>query len=310
MTSFINNIKKRIEINSANTDVEKQLVFLKYTYPSDIKIQGQIVNFEKLGIKGESSILTPLIYNYQKAFKLKDELDVNFFIKENKLFCSVSSVVVEVQTAEEIFILHEIWVEGCYNFLLPDYNDLVILDIGMNVGLASLFFAQKLPSSKVYSFEPFLPTYEQALVNLQLNKNITNIHPNNIGLSSTDESLIVDYSPSQRGRVGVWGTRLILEKIDEVSKQTLNLKSFNNVFKKIISENDHSQFVLKIDCEGSEYGVFEFLDLSLLENVKVILMEWHNNGPDEIEKVLLKKGFQVLSFNPKSKKVGMLYAFK
>jgi len=54
-------------------------------------------------------------------------------------------------------------------------SDAVILDIGANVGIMSLKFAQKVPEGKVFAFEPTHYAYQKLQRNLELNPFIQNI---------------------------------------------------------------------------------------------------------------------------------------
>jgi hypothetical protein len=56
------------------------------------------------------------------------------------------------------------------------------------------------------------------------------------------------------------------------------LKSAAQVFAKIIEDAKakHLDIVAKIDCEGSEFAVFEALETAgLLSEVSVFMVEWH-----------------------------------
>lgn len=91
------------------------------------------------------------------------------------------------------YLIKEIFEEGAYNFHIPTKKDIIVFDIGMNIGIASLFFAGRANVKKVYSFEPFAPTYEKAVRNFQMNSDeIKNkICPYQIALGNHEEKNIV-----------------------------------------------------------------------------------------------------------------------
>src|SRR6185369_17215134 len=69
-------------------------------------------------------------------------------LPETKIHYSDRKITITIQeinyyptTYEEIFILFEIFCNGIYNFIPP--GPCIVLDIGMNVGFSSLFFASK-----------------------------------------------------------------------------------------------------------------------------------------------------------------------
>jgi hypothetical protein len=83
------------------------------------------------------------------------------------------------------------------------------------------------------------------------------------------------------------------------------------VFKGITSDYPDIDIVAKIDCEGSEYEILDSLAATgQLGQIKIIMMEWHNKGPDALVKHLQDFGFIIFSRMPRSKNVGTLYAIK
>jgi len=73
-------------------------------------------------------------------------------------------------------------------FLKKDYavnfsSDAVLIDIGLNRSIASLYFATYPNIIKIYAFEPFKPTFELAKKNLELNPQLSKkINAFNFGL--------------------------------------------------------------------------------------------------------------------------------
>src|SRR5690606_30090481 len=150
---------------------------------------------------------TFLLYGIDLFTRLLRQAHLSFQILNEYLICQTNGVLIPVTTNEELFILNEIWVNGCYNVIPQTNKPLVVIDVGMNVGYASLFFSSQPFVSKVYAFEPFQPTYEQGLVNLGYNADLLpKIQTHNFGLSRAHTVLEVDYSPEHRGRAGTWGT--------------------------------------------------------------------------------------------------------
>lgn len=305
---MINFITKHIKLRLSSNQDYKNAIYIQYDFPGHLEIEGNSFRFKKLGLEGDLGQLLPIVNNYKKALELNKIGD--FSISEGKLFYSIEDINIQIHTAEEVFILHEIWIEGCYNFK-TNSNKLIVADIGMNVGLASLYFAKMHEVEQVLGFEPFGPTYQQALENLKLNEKLNSkVITFNYGLGENEKSLEVNYSSEHRGRTGVWGTDLVNEKVSNEQKERIQIKEFNSEFKKIVEKYPNHDFVLKIDCEGSEYGILENVDNHLLQNVRLIMMEWHKKGPEELERILIKNDFKVFSFNPKSSYVGMIYAIR
>ncbi|NCT52286.1 MAG: FkbM family methyltransferase [Microcystis aeruginosa G13-03] len=205
-------------------------------------------------------------------------------------------------------------------FYIDEQQELIIekpcvaIDIGMNTGFASLFFANRANVKAVYSYEPFKATYDQALRNFALNPNLAEkIKAFDYGVGARDEIIQVEYDYAVKGSVGITGIDEQLKPF--ASKQTatanLILKPFTDVFKGITSDYPDIDIVAKIDCEGSEYEILDSLAATgQLGQMKIIMMEWHKKGPDALVKHLQEFGFIIFSRMPRSKNVGTLYAIK
>ena len=237
----------------------------------------------------------------------KKKLSGSYKIVNDELYFYFDNKVLLISNVSDIFIINEIFVERCYNFKLPFNESVVIIDIGMNVGLASLFFAEKSQVNKVYAFEPFLPTYELAFKNFELNPNLSKkIKAYNFGLGKKDERISVNYNSEKPGinttlNKSPWFENDIYEEIE--------IKSAIEVILEIIKEVETSSSIaLKIDCEGAEYAIFESLfSQRLPEQIKMIILEWHFQGSDKLEEPLLMNGFKIFSTSL-GKDSGLIYA--
>lgn len=233
----------------------------------------------------------------------------HFEINGNQLLLSIDGITLEIQTAEELFIVSEIFINKCYEFHLK--GECAVIDIGMNVGIASLYFASMPSTTKVYGFEPFKPTYEQANVNFNLNSHLKGkIVPQNLGLGLNDEKLSVEYSAQHRGRVGIHGSRLVKDHIENTNLEIMKIQSASTVLDKVRLEANVQQFVVKMDCEGAEFDIIKNLQLNdNLRFIQMLLMEWHEQEPLSIIETLLANEFKVFKMNYSSI-VGMIYAVK
>jgi hypothetical protein len=86
-------------------------------------------------------------------------------------------------TFDNFYVVQELFAEGVYSIHL-NTEKIVVCDIGMNVGIASLYFAGVNNVTKVYSYEPFPETYQRALANFSLNPLLKDkILPRNEGVA-------------------------------------------------------------------------------------------------------------------------------
>lgn len=214
-----------------------------------------------------------------------------------------------IESPEEFFIIKEVFIEKDYNLLSKD--DLVVFDIGMNIGISSLFFALNKNVNKIYSFEPVLPTYTQAVYNLGLNTAYSKkVEAFNFGLGGSTRVEKVLYNAQAKGNCGIrLDSSLVLDK-NNAEEIQINIKNIVEVLPNLLAKHAEQKKVLKIDCEGAEYEILEKLsELNLLADVDVLLIEWHDKGAKILEDLLIKNNFRIISRYLTSI-TGMIYAFK
>lgn len=306
--SLFNKINYRLQYHSSRSPWKKRALYLVYTQPDDFGWAGSHLVIKKMGIQLAENQGLWLLESYHQAMPLIQYATQFVYIPErDSIRLEIASLLFEIQTAEDLFILKEIYIEYCYNFALTN-KEVVVIDIGMNVGMASLFFASRPDVTAVYGFEPFAPTYEQAQHNFKNNaKYAAKVKPHLFGLSSKNEHLTMPYNYLSKGRVGVY------ETISEKDRQqiTIELRAIHEILPTIIQQHPQAALVLKIDCEGAEYELLETLhQQGFPDSVKAILMEWHQKGPDPLIRILQAHGFSSLSLHPQNPIAGMLYAFK
>ncbi len=92
---------------------------------------------------------------------------------------------------------------------------------------------------------------------------------------------------------------------------SVQLQSVNQILDGLFLQYPRSPVLLKIDCEGEEYAIFENLtNTGYLEKVCCVLVEWHEKGAEPIVKVLRQHGFQLLQLPHATANCGMIYGFK
>ncbi len=224
---------------------------------------------------------------------------------------TIRGLTYSIKSEEDLFILTEIFEHQCYNFQTS--GETVVIDIGMNIGIASLFFASDPNVRHVYSFEPFKRTYELACANLRLNPTFeAKITPHNFGLAGQDSTQELPYIEERKGSLGVQGmpSNFTPAAVD-LNVQRIELREAAAVLRPIFAANPHANIVLKMDCEGSEYGIFENLAAAgMLGRFQAVMLEWHREGPRPLRDALHEHGFEVFTFGDHPSQVGMLYAVR
>lgn len=171
----------------------------------------------------------------------------------------------------------------------------VVIDIGMNIGLASLYFASREDVHDVYGFEPFRPTYEQALFNFRINPGYAGkIHPCCYGLGSEDKVLALEYYARTPGRMST------VKTIDEIhpsrnygtTTETVQIRNAADDIRLIAERHRDKKILVKCDTEGSEKEIFENLqEKGVLKDIDMIIVEYHFSYDVCLQDIFRKSGF-------------------
>lgn len=228
---------------------------------------------------------------------------------KNGILACFNDLRLYIETTEEFFILKEVFVEKDYNLLSNE--SYVVFDIGMNIGISSLFFGLQKNVEKIYSFEPVVNTYEQAVYNVSLNEKLSpKIEAFNIGLGATTRVEKVLYNPQAKGNCGIrLESSLVIDK-NNATEIEINIQDICAILPDLFGKQARQKKVLKIDCEGAEYEIVQKLNESgLFSEIDVLLIEWHDRGAGILENILIENNFRVVSRYLTSIS-GMIYAFK
>ena len=172
-------------------------------------------------------------------------------------------------TIDEYTII-EIFGEDCYNIKIP-FEPKLIIDAGANIGISSVYFANKYPNSHIKSIEPEKNNFEYLLKNCNQYKNISSYN-NAIWNNNTNIEI------KDRG----YGTRGFV--VEEVSHQSIS--SFKAItIKDLLGENSYID-ILKLDIEGSEKALFEKNYNQWLPLVRCIIIEFHDRILDGCSKTV------------------------
>jgi len=214
----------------------------------------------------------------------------------------------------DVVVAHEIFVDGVYAFTFP--QGCVVVDIGMNVGYAALYFATLPHVVQVIGYEPFPATFRQACHNVNANPRLANrISLVNAGVGSTNASVEAHFDYARKegmsasaapGRQPDGGSARHGESV------RVHLEDCVEVVAGVRRSFPDRPIVLKIDCEGAEYEIVERLTSQeeALAGVAALILEWHERGPEELTGCLREAGFATVSRRPFGPETGMVYAFR
>ena len=308
MSSLLYRINQRLKYRKAKTRTQQRIIELNLQRPRVID-QGQHWFIPEanaqLPKKGYD-----LIFDWFDLFiQLPKRLNGQYTNEEGRLFFSFKDLKISITSFSEVFILNEIFYQKCYQVRMPQQEKLIVLDMGMNVGLASLYFASLPQVDKIYAYEPFEPTYKQGLENLALNAKLKQkIEAFNYGLGDSDKQVEVPYNSENSGT-----NVTLLDKTatgQQGSSITLQIKDAGKELQKIAAQHPGHKILIKLDTEGAEYEIFDALFATQLpENLIGFLMEWHVKGPETLEQRLTSEGFRLVS-TVIDANTGLFYAFR
>lgn len=215
---------------------------------------------------------------------------------------TIDGITVRERHLTDFDIVNEVILDNSYGFELMD-SDYIVIDIGMNVAIASLYFANKTGVKKVYGFEAFPDTYEQALANIALNPSeIKNkIVAENFALSDENAKKKVAVAVEETGWRNIFSN-------DESKRQAeIVCRDAGEVVREIIDKHSE-KIILKIDTEGAEFSIFTSLDQKgCFDSIDVIMMEYHGN-PEKLISTLRKYRYKI--FVQGKKWCGLIHAVK
>jgi FkbM family methyltransferase len=208
-------------------------------------------------------------------------------------------------------VVNELFSDNYYN--ISTARPCVLLDIGMNVGYASLYFSTFDNIKKVYGYEPFTDTFTIAKENFASNESFKKkIYPNNYGISNYTGTVNV---PLLEGGSVIASTEESFIKNHHIHSSNsiqVKVRDILEVLKEIKEENPGHDLALKIDCEGEEYNIFETMHAhNAFDRVVFFCVEWHFKGSARIKEIMLLNNFIVFD-TPKSLEgeYGMIYGFR
>lgn len=230
----------------------------------------------------------------------------SFEIQDDCVLATMDDIRIALRHSSDFVAFEEIYLRNTYDFFYRA-RPAVAIDIGMNIGLASLWLAHEENIERVYAFEPFPETFQQAKENLARNPALARkIHAENIALSDCEGTRALGYRKDFPGGMSIFG-----EEDAAGDAQSIVIKKAGDVLCPIFAaEKDHDIFV-KIDCEGSEYEILDDLERAgILDVPKVYVMETHLGREQELLERLRRHGYAYFDQYDGRGGLGALYAVK
>jgi FkbM family methyltransferase len=176
----------------------------------------------------------------------------------------------------------------------------VIWDIGANLGVASLMFAQNPNVSHVYAYEPLPHTFTLTTRSVAANPKLSRkISLENLGIGKDDRELQVRYTAKAKSAIGLATIPSRLKNINNIQAEdmvdvTIRLADAAEVLRAIRARHPKVPILLKLDAEGAEYEIIDrLMETGALKEIKATAIEWHDSpGEKYLTSRLLASGFQ------------------
>lgn len=219
-------------------------------------------------------------------------------LKQNKIKVSllVNEVAVDVilrKDTSDLFVLNQVILQNEYAPLYDmisqreDRNEIkVIVDVGANIGVTTLYFSSLFPKASIYAIEPSGRNFEILQENIDVN-GIAAFPINKALLASPAKVKLINTFRDKRD----WSTRVVRSECEN----DIEAVAFTDL--KLALGLDKID-ILKIDIEGHEVELFNSKAfLSELETVKFIAIEIHEEEADRIAIIntLQKHGYTLIS---------------
>ncbi len=147
--------------------------------------------------------------------------------------------------------------------------EIIIVDIGANIGAFSIAACKYYPHAKIYAFEPLPQNYENLVLNLEQNNcshNVVAVH-SGVGKSDKPRKMNAKLQKNSGGASMFTQPNKYIFNVEAVPMTTID---------SIIEKYDLPHIsLLKIDCEGCEYNTL--YNSKYLKKVKCLVGEWHLN---------------------------------
>lgn len=207
---------------------------------------------------------------------------------------------------DTIGIYREIFVEKCYTpswFYSPQPAQ-VVLDVGANIGIFSLFLHIAAPGIRVLAFEPHPATYQRLVDNLTTNNALDSITPHQIAVSSGPGE--VRFAAPSSDAAGQSGHYSALESNTGFAVPCIGLSDAVTMAGGLID-------LLKVDTEGAEAEIITTAPEAIWTKIARVVVEYHDlTKRDQVEDYLKKVGYRcrVVPAPNFEHHLGLIYATK
>lgn len=224
------------------------------------------------------------------------------YLKENNLFLKKSNdyIIHNSQLKQNIYlrkkgsdidVFKQIFMDDEYKPLVQAIKSKnikinVIVDLGANIGLSTIYFNNIFENVNIYAVEPDSKNFKQLKLNIS---NKENIFTENVAIWSEKIDLVENLAKPFKGGED-WSKTFIASENADIGEKIKGITIDELINKYNLTTID----LLKIDIEGAERYIFDLKnDLNFLNQTKVIAIEIHDEFTirTDIYQILKKYGF-------------------
>lgn len=180
---------------------------------------------------------------------------------------ATSPVVLRIPSSD-VNVFEQVFVDNEYDFHLTDVPRCIV-DAGANIGLASVYFASRLPQTRIIAIEPDPDNFRLLTMNTAPYPNVEPI----LGALWNQNTLIRLVDPG----VGSWGfTTRNLATVGKEEPEPAGVTTEGMTIDEIMTRFGVDRIdILKLDVEGAELEIFQ--DASAwIDQVDALIVELHD----------------------------------
>lgn len=210
-------------------------------------------------------------------------------------------IVADLETFHDLVTAWIIFCRGEYH--VPRDAELIV-DIGANIGLFSLFAAQAAPRTQIVAIEPFPACFERLVTAVTENHLNERVACWRLGVAVEAGARFMPESgvPQSRGLLPA-GTEASngMVKVEVTTLKILLAQAQSHA-------GDRPIDFLKIDVEGAEHEILTGLAPGSLDGVKKLGIEYHPNGDKQaLFSAITKQGLTCIDDKPFGANVGVAH---
>jgi FkbM family methyltransferase len=161
------------------------------------------------------------------------------------------------------YTFKQVFLEDQYNFHIP-FTPSTIIDGGANIGLASVYFANRFPNASIVAVEPSQENFKIVEKNIA---GLATVKAKLGGIWNDNKHLAIVNAKDN-------DNAFMVEEVDPNTPGCIPAYSITSIVKEM---NWSTIDLLKLDIEGSEKEVFEKNYETWLPNTKMLIIEVHDH---------------------------------